>query len=98
MNGGHILLIVLLGLALLEIIYANNRLADARRGSRMLLVQRDAARRQADLLRSERDVSVLRRTVVCESCGNEDATFQVCTDCMTAVPDAVYIYNQEEGR
>jgi len=87
MNGGHILLGLLLVAAIAEIIYTQGCLRTTRGQLAAVKKERDVARSQIGI---KDNVTLLYPGMahpVCESCGNEDATYVVCTECMTIMPD-----------
>ena len=98
MNGGHILLVGLLVLAIAEIVYTQGCLRNTRRQLAVVKKERDVALSRIGVKDNVTLIYPGATPRTCESCGNEEATFAVCMDCMRLVPDAVYIYNEEEGR
>jgi hypothetical protein len=86
-NGLTILLGLLLCAAIAEIVYTQGCLRTIRGQLAAVKKERDVARSKIGI----KDNVVLLYPGMphptCESCGNEDATFVVCTDCMMVLPD-----------
>jgi hypothetical protein len=93
MNGGHILLGILLVAAIAEIVYTQGCLRSNRRQLAAVRRERDRALSQVGIKPNVLPIHL--SPVTCESCGNDDATFHVCTDCMMIIPDPVENYRSE---
>jgi hypothetical protein len=85
-NGGHILLAGLLVLAIAEIVYTQGCLLKVRGQLSVVKKERDVALSRIGIKPNVVPIFPGAVPLTCESCGNEDATFVVCTDCMMVMP------------
>lgn len=99
-DGFSLLLTFLFLGALTWAIFTRQSLGEARATARRYKSERDAARQRVAVLRSDRDAQVTLPgkwgAVACESCGDDDGTHLVCTDCLTATPDPWTNYRNPE--